>query len=77
MWDEARFGPGMEDPAWGSRLYDAAFVSAYRIGHYERAFGLMNNLSARLITMAADAEHVREGELEFAWRSTGGETGVR
>ena len=48
VWNEAQFGQGMENSVWGSRLNDAAFISAYRIGHFGRAFEIMNNLCARL-----------------------------
>jgi tetratricopeptide (TPR) repeat protein len=48
VWHEAQFGTGMENPEWGSRLNDAAFISAYRIGHYAQAFDILNNLCARL-----------------------------
>lgn len=48
VWDEAQFGTGSDNPAWGSRLNDAAFTSAIKIGHYSRAFDIMNNLCVSL-----------------------------
>jgi tetratricopeptide (TPR) repeat protein len=48
VWNEAQFGAGKEDAVWASRLNDAAFISAYKIGHYGMAFEIMNNLCACL-----------------------------
>lgn len=48
VWNEAQFGTGIDDPVWSSRLNDAAFTSAYRIGNYAAAFEIMNNLCASL-----------------------------
>lgn len=48
VWNEAQFGTGRESREWGSRLNDAAFTSAFRAGHYARAFEILNNLCACL-----------------------------
>lgn len=48
VWNEAQFGAGMGNPVWASRLNDAAFTSACKIGNYESAFEIMNNLCATL-----------------------------
>ena len=72
VWNEAQFGAGMQDPAWSSRLNDAAFTSAYGSGRYAQGFEILNNLCARLV---ASGRYGRLAEvhaiLEDAYRKGG------
>lgn len=72
VWDEAQFGTGSENGLWASMLNDAAFTSAYKIGHHSRAFDIMNNLCA---TLGGSARFGRLAEvhaiLEDAYRKGG------
>jgi len=72
VWNEAQFGAGMQDPAWSSRLNDAAFIAAYRSGRYAQGFEILNNLCARL---SSSGRYGRLAEvhaiLEDAYRKAG------